>query len=135
MNFTFNPMAFIENLQYMGIGMLVIFVVIGIIILTTMLINWLFLQVATHHDLATREDDEHTPRIDMRRNLLVEHLQEVGKRHILLRHIYPAIATTMTTRQITTKRTLPKECTQLMMLDSLIVEPLEEFESEIFAQT
>ena len=42
MNFTFNPMAFIENLQYMGIGMLVIFVVIGIIILTTMLINWLF---------------------------------------------------------------------------------------------
>ena len=42
MNFTFNPMAFIENLQSMGIGMLVIFVVIGIIILTTMLINWLF---------------------------------------------------------------------------------------------
>jgi len=26
----------------MGIGMLVIFVVIGLIILTTMLINWLF---------------------------------------------------------------------------------------------
>lgn len=42
MNFEFNPMAFIENLQYMGVGMLVIFVVIGIIILTTMLINYLF---------------------------------------------------------------------------------------------
>ena len=38
----FNPMAFVENLQYMGIGMLVIFVVIGLIVLTTMLINWLF---------------------------------------------------------------------------------------------
>ena len=42
MDFQFNPMAFVENLQYMGIGMLVIFVVIGLIILTTMLINWLF---------------------------------------------------------------------------------------------
>jgi hypothetical protein len=41
-NLEFNPMAFVENLQYMGIGMLVIFVVIGIIIGTTMLINWLF---------------------------------------------------------------------------------------------
>ena len=38
----FNPMAFLENLQYMGIGMAVIFVVIGIIILATMLVNYLF---------------------------------------------------------------------------------------------
>lgn len=35
----FNPMAFVENLQYMGVGMLVIFVVIGIIILATKLVN------------------------------------------------------------------------------------------------
>ena len=41
-SFQFNPMAFVENLQYMGVGMLVIFVVIGLIILITMLINWLF---------------------------------------------------------------------------------------------
>ena len=41
-SFQFDPMAFVENLQYMGVGMLVIFVVIGLIILTTMLINWLF---------------------------------------------------------------------------------------------
>ncbi len=41
-NLDFNPMAFVENLQHMGVGMLVIFVVIGIIIGTTMLINWLF---------------------------------------------------------------------------------------------
>ena len=41
-NLDFNPMAFVENLQYMGIGMLVIFMVIGIIIGATMLINWLF---------------------------------------------------------------------------------------------
>ena len=41
-SFQFEPMAFVENLQHMGVGMLVIFVVIGLIILTTMLINWLF---------------------------------------------------------------------------------------------
>ena len=41
-SFQFEPMAFVENLQHMGVGMLVIFVVIGFIILTTMLINWLF---------------------------------------------------------------------------------------------
>ena len=40
--FQFMPSAFLDNLKYMGVGMLVIFVVIGLIILTTMLINWLF---------------------------------------------------------------------------------------------
>ena len=42
MNFDFNPINFVNQLPRMGIGMLVIFVVIGLIILTTMLINWLF---------------------------------------------------------------------------------------------
>ena len=41
-NLAFNPMAFVENLKYMGVGMLVIFVVIGIIILATKLVNFLF---------------------------------------------------------------------------------------------
>ena len=38
----FNPMAFVENLRHMGVGMLVILVVIGIIILATKLVNYLF---------------------------------------------------------------------------------------------
>jgi len=38
----FEPASFVENLQYMGIGMLVIFLVIGMIILSTKLINYLF---------------------------------------------------------------------------------------------
>ena len=42
MDIVFNPMGFVERLSNMGIGMLVIFVVIGIIIATTVLINWLF---------------------------------------------------------------------------------------------
>ena len=41
-NLEFTPMAFVENLQYMGTGMVVIFVVIGIIIGATMLVNYLF---------------------------------------------------------------------------------------------
>ena len=40
-NLVFNPMAFVENLKYMGIGMLVIFVLIGIIVLATKLVNHL----------------------------------------------------------------------------------------------
>ena len=41
-NLEFNLMAFVENLRHMGVGMLVIFVVIGIIILATKLVNYLF---------------------------------------------------------------------------------------------
>ena len=42
MNFHFDPMGFVDRLSNMGIGMLVIFVVIGIIILATKLVNYLF---------------------------------------------------------------------------------------------
>ena len=38
----FNLMAFVENVQYMGIGMVVVFAIIGIIIGAAMLINFLF---------------------------------------------------------------------------------------------
>ena len=34
-----NPMKFIENMSYMGTGMLSIFLVIGVIIIVTYLIN------------------------------------------------------------------------------------------------
>ena len=42
MEIQFKPAEFIAQLSKMGVGMLVIFVVIGLIILTTLLINWLF---------------------------------------------------------------------------------------------
>ena len=35
----FNPMAFVENLKYMGVGMLGIFIVIGVIILAVVVLN------------------------------------------------------------------------------------------------
>ncbi len=37
-NLSFNPMAFVENLKYMGQGMLGIFIVIGIIIIAVYLL-------------------------------------------------------------------------------------------------
>ena len=40
--FFFEPMNFLRMLKYMGLGMLIIFVVIGIIILATLLINKVF---------------------------------------------------------------------------------------------
>ena len=38
----FNPMAFVDNLKYMGLGMLGIFVVIVIVIVTTFVLNKIF---------------------------------------------------------------------------------------------
>lgn len=38
----FTPMAFIENLKYMLSGMIAIFIVIGIIIVVTVILNKIF---------------------------------------------------------------------------------------------
>ncbi|MBQ7971310.1 MAG: hypothetical protein IJ995_00520 [Clostridia bacterium] len=38
----FEPMRFVQMLDKMGIGMLVIFIIIGVIILSTLLINKIF---------------------------------------------------------------------------------------------
>ena len=35
----FNPLAFVDNMKYMGLGMLGIFVSIGIIVLVTVILN------------------------------------------------------------------------------------------------
>ena len=48
MNFT--PMAFIDNLYYMGMGMLSIFGVIAIIIVMTMLLNLIKLPAKKDRD-------------------------------------------------------------------------------------
>lgn len=39
---TFNPMAFIDNLYYMGVGMASILIVMGVLILITTGLNKLF---------------------------------------------------------------------------------------------
>jgi len=38
----FDPMNFIANLKYMGVGLLCIFIVIGVIIVATVLVNKMF---------------------------------------------------------------------------------------------
>ena len=37
-----NPAGFLANLRYMGLGMLVIFLIMGTLVLSTVLINFLF---------------------------------------------------------------------------------------------
>ena len=39
MNFNFEPMNFVNNLGYMGKGMIGIFVVIGVIVILTVILN------------------------------------------------------------------------------------------------
>ena len=39
---TFNPMAFVENLYYMGVGMASILIVMGVLILITNALNKIF---------------------------------------------------------------------------------------------
>ncbi len=41
-NIEFNPMAFVENLYYMGMGMLGIIIVMGVLIGITTLLNKIF---------------------------------------------------------------------------------------------
>ena len=38
----FDPMNFVVNLKYMGVGLLCIFIVIGVIIVATVLVNKMF---------------------------------------------------------------------------------------------
>lgn len=40
--FTFNPQAFVDNLKYMGRGMLAIFIVIAVIVGITYILNAIF---------------------------------------------------------------------------------------------
>ena len=42
MEFMFEPIEFVNNLKYMGLGLLGTFVIIGIIILATIAINKIF---------------------------------------------------------------------------------------------
>jgi hypothetical protein len=70
------------------------------------------LEVGAHEHLATREYYEHTAGIGVRGNLLVKYTQKVAQGHILERSVGAAVATAVPTPKITTKRTLPKECTQ-----------------------
>ncbi|MDP4133273.1 MAG: hypothetical protein Q8882_04585 [Bacillota bacterium] len=49
----FNPMAFVDNLYYMGFGMLSIFIVIGLIMLSTVILN----KVTAKKDDDMEDDD------------------------------------------------------------------------------
>jgi len=49
-NFYFEPMKFVDNLKYMGIGMLGVFIIIFVIILATHLTSYLTSALAKPQD-------------------------------------------------------------------------------------
>ena len=46
LNFYFAPLKFVENLKYMGIGMLGVFIIVGIIMVATYLTGYLTSKLA-----------------------------------------------------------------------------------------
>ena len=55
--FQFEPMAFVNNLKYMGIGMLGVLMIVGVIMLATYAINATINRLAAVK--ALKEDDEY----------------------------------------------------------------------------
>ena len=47
-NFVFEPMNFVLNLKYMGVGMLGVFMIVGIIMVATYLINYVTNKIANN---------------------------------------------------------------------------------------
>lgn len=58
MNFYFNPMAFVENLKYLASGWFSIFVVIGVIMLITYVLNSIFSARKKKHEAEEEYEDE-----------------------------------------------------------------------------
>lgn len=93
------------------------------------------LQIGPHEHLASRKDKQHAAGIDMGRDLLVQHPQEILQRHILHPRIDTAVAAAMTAGQITAKRTLPEECTQPVLPHLVGIQIGKQTQSDPFAQT
>ena len=90
----FHPIGFVENLKYMGIGMLGIFIIIGIIIVATVVINKSF---------SSREKKEENSKINYKGKMTAKpsffsfsSQYYVAKRKTFLKHLflYRAFGTT-----------------------------------------
>ena len=66
-------------------------------------------QILAQEDLAAGKNDQHGSGVDMRRDLLVEHAEEIVERHVLHAGVDAAIAAAMTAREVAPEGTLPKE--------------------------
>ena len=66
-------------------------------------------EVGPHEHLAARKDDEHRRRVRVRRDLLVQHAQEVVERHVPHPGIGAAVAAAVAAREVAAQRALPEE--------------------------
>ena len=92
------------------------------------------LQIVAHQHLAARKDNQHLGGIDMGRDLLVEHLQEVFERHVGHTGVHAAVAAAVTARKVAAQRTLPKERREPVLGDRRSVEIGKDIEGQPFAQ-
>ena len=91
-------------------------------------------KVGTHQRLATRYDNQHLMRINMRSDGLVNHTEEVLGRHVGCYFATAAITTTMQAMDIAAERGLPKELLQwVQLLKVLAAKPLK-LEYDAFAE-
>ena len=91
-------------------------------------------QIVAHEHLAAREDDEHPGGIDVRRHLLVQHPQEILRRHVLHAGIRAAVAPAMPACEVAPQRTLPEERIETVFAHLVRIETGEEFEGQPFAR-
>ena len=91
-------------------------------------------EVLAHEHLAARKDDEHMGRIDMRRDLLVKHPEEIRQRHVRHAGIDAAVAAAMTASQIAAQRTLPEERIETVRRDLRGIQVRKDIEGQAFAQ-
>ena len=75
-----------------------------------------FGEVLAHQRFATRDDYQHLMRIDMRRDRLINHTEEVFGGHVGCDFATRAVTTTMQAMHIAAERRLPKELLQRMQL-------------------
>ena len=92
------------------------------------------LEVLAHEHLASRDDDQHIGRIDMRGNLLVEYTQEILDRHIRHTGIDATVAAAVAAREVAPQRTLPEERIETVFAHLGGIKVGEEIEGQAFAQ-
>ena len=91
-------------------------------------------QVIAHGGFTTRSDDHQLARVLMFADL-VQHLEEILKRHIVLLGEHTAIGTAVAAVEVATQRTFPKQLVKLVLVGALHQHRTVELEHDLFIKT
>lgn len=92
-------------------------------------------EVAAHEHLAAREDDEHLVRVDMGRDLRIEHTEEVRGGHIRRSGLRAAVASAVPAGEVAAQRAFPEERTQFVAGDAVVLETSVQLQSDSPAES